>query len=339
MQRYFLPPDAREGQMARIVGADFHHLARVMRMQPGAVVEIVAGGEAWRASVESVDLIGGVAHMRLHGRLDQSRESRHPVTLVQGLAKGDKIDSIVRQACEIGVTRIILFRAQRSVADLPADRVQGRLDRWRKIAKESCETAHRDKVPEILFAASCQTALAAAGWTASKAASEATEATETTEATEATEATETTEATEATEASCWRWLLVPYESQTEPLPGLRAALHRLQGARVDLASTGVQPHAPTTGVVAPGSATTGSTERPSVEVAMVIGPEGGFADEEIELLKTYGAALVTLGPRILRTETAGVVAVACVLYELGELENRVWLQTSQEEGVSEHVDA
>jgi len=301
--------------MARIVGADFHHLARVMRMQPGAVVEIVAGGEAWRASVESVDLIGGVAHMRLHGRLDQSRESRHPVTLVQGLAKGDKIDSIVRQACEIGVTRIILFRAQRSVADLPADRVQGRLDRWRKIAKESCETAHRDKVPEILFAASCQTALAAAGWTASKAASE------------------------ATEASCWRWLLVPYESQTEPLPGLRAALHRLQGARVDVASTGVQPHAPTTGVVAPGSATTGSTERPSVEVAMVIGPEGGFADEEIELLKTYGAALVTLGPRILRTETAGVVAVACVLYELGELENRVWLQTSQEEGVSEHVDA
>ncbi|MHC4131455.1 MAG: 16S rRNA (uracil(1498)-N(3))-methyltransferase [Planctomycetota bacterium] len=55
-------------------------------------------------------------------------------------------------------------------------------------------------------------------------------------------------------------------------------------------------------------------------VSLFIGPEGGFADEEVELCLEEGAMPVTLGRRILRTETAGVVASALVLYELGEME-------------------
>jgi 16S rRNA (uracil1498-N3)-methyltransferase len=55
-------------------------------------------------------------------------------------------------------------------------------------------------------------------------------------------------------------------------------------------------------------------------VSLFIGPEGGFTDEEVELCLEEGAMPVTLGRRILRTETAGVVASALVLYELGEME-------------------
>jgi len=54
------------------------------------------------------------------------------------------------------------------------------------------------------------------------------------------------------------------------------------------------------------------------EVAIIIGPEGGFEEEEISDLKTLGAHLVTLGPRILRTEIAGFVCSAIVQYELGD---------------------
>ncbi|WP_040211352.1 16S rRNA (uracil(1498)-N(3))-methyltransferase [Clostridium polynesiense] len=56
-----------------------------------------------------------------------------------------------------------------------------------------------------------------------------------------------------------------------------------------------------------------------IKVAIVIGPEGGFEEEEISALKEIGGEVVTLGPRILRTETAGFTAAALIQYELGDL--------------------
>ena len=53
-------------------------------------------------------------------------------------------------------------------------------------------------------------------------------------------------------------------------------------------------------------------------IAIMIGPEGGFSDEEIESLNLENVKRVTLGPRILRTETAGLATLAIVLYELQE---------------------
>ncbi|SJZ96464.1 16S rRNA (uracil(1498)-N(3))-methyltransferase [Selenihalanaerobacter shriftii] len=54
-------------------------------------------------------------------------------------------------------------------------------------------------------------------------------------------------------------------------------------------------------------------------ILIIIGPEGGFDSEEVMEAKELGAKSVTLGPRILRTETAGLAALSMVLYELGDL--------------------
>ena len=56
------------------------------------------------------------------------------------------------------------------------------------------------------------------------------------------------------------------------------------------------------------------------DIHLIIGPEGGFEPNEIQKLKEIGAKIVTLGPRILRTETAGIVSATITLYELGDLE-------------------
>ena len=63
------------------------------------------------------------------------------------------------------------------------------------------------------------------------------------------------------------------------------------------------------------SALTGST-------AIVIGSEGGFAKEEAELARQKGFALVSLGKRILRAETAAVALTSVVMFSLGELGDR-----------------
>lgn len=54
-------------------------------------------------------------------------------------------------------------------------------------------------------------------------------------------------------------------------------------------------------------------------IAVFIGPEGGFAAEEVQKAVESGFKSVTLGPRILRTETAGVAVLAIIMYELGDM--------------------
>lgn len=54
-------------------------------------------------------------------------------------------------------------------------------------------------------------------------------------------------------------------------------------------------------------------------IGIFVGPEGGIEEDEIERLKDKGAYIVTLGKRILRTETAGFVATSLIQYELSDL--------------------
>lgn len=59
--------------------------------------------------------------------------------------------------------------------------------------------------------------------------------------------------------------------------------------------------------------------RGSVSIALMIGPEGGFTQEEVARACDRGALPIHLGSRVLRTETAAVVAAALILYELGDM--------------------
>lgn len=57
----------------------------------------------------------------------------------------------------------------------------------------------------------------------------------------------------------------------------------------------------------------------ALTVNLFIGPEGGFSDEEVELAESLGAAVVGLGPRVLRSETAALAACAVIQHELGQV--------------------
>ncbi len=61
------------------------------------------------------------------------------------------------------------------------------------------------------------------------------------------------------------------------------------------------------------------SEKPE-KLSLVIGPEGGISEEEIRQLTLHGADCVSLGPRILRTETAGLAALCALLTVSGNME-------------------
>lgn len=54
------------------------------------------------------------------------------------------------------------------------------------------------------------------------------------------------------------------------------------------------------------------------KIAIIVGPEGGLEPSEVEMLISFGARVVTLGKRILRTETAGMACVSCIQYAIGD---------------------
>jgi 16S rRNA (uracil1498-N3)-methyltransferase len=51
-------------------------------------------------------------------------------------------------------------------------------------------------------------------------------------------------------------------------------------------------------------------------IDIFVGPEGGFTENELTQAKKHGCTITSLGPRVLRTETAGIVAIACILYNV-----------------------
>jgi len=67
---------------------------------------------------------------------------------------------------------------------------------------------------------------------------------------------------------------------------------------------------------------TETIEKTHAFISLFVGPEGGFSPEEIDFAKAKGVQTVSLGPRILRSETAGIILPALVLFTLGELDRR-----------------
>lgn len=61
-------------------------------------------------------------------------------------------------------------------------------------------------------------------------------------------------------------------------------------------------------------------ENPEIKnISIIIGPEGGFSEKEVEQAIAHRAKAITLGPRILRTETAGMAILSILMYELGDM--------------------
>lgn len=82
------------------------------------------------------------------------------VTLLQGVGKGDKFDTIVRDATELGATAIVAVEAARAVVRL-GDRAPARVERWRRIALEAARQCERGDAPRISGPLSFEAAVAA----------------------------------------------------------------------------------------------------------------------------------------------------------------------------------
>ena len=124
-------------------------LESVLRARTGGSIELLdAKGSAWSCLITGVR--GGTVSVRLIGKLDRTLyESPLRITLGLGMARSDTMDLVVRQAVEMGVRRLAVFRARRSQYGLSGEQAAKKKERWLKIAAEAICQCGRAKVPEI----------------------------------------------------------------------------------------------------------------------------------------------------------------------------------------------
>ncbi len=130
-------------------GAVAHYLGRVLRLRSGdsfVAFDPESGGEA-DADVVWAD--GDAIVVRFGELRPGGRRTRRAVLFVQGLAKGDKTDAIVRDATELGVTRFVVATTRRSVVKLDGHRAVERQARWARIAQEAARQCGRSDPPRV----------------------------------------------------------------------------------------------------------------------------------------------------------------------------------------------
>lgn len=237
--RAYLDMPLTPGQSAPLSPDARAHLHKVLRLRDGDTVTLFNGdGHDYPARLIGT---GPNAAADILSREPAVTENAMSITLLQALARGEKMDWIIQKATELGVTRIVPVTTQRSEVRLDAERADRRLAHWLKVAVSACEQCGRARVPTI----------------------------------------------------------------DSPRP-LHAALEGIDaGLRIALDPSG--PHRL-------------ATLNLSVDsIAVAIGPEGGFDDAEYAQLARCGWLGLSLGSRILRTETAGIVTLSAILALIHEL--------------------
>lgn len=135
---------ARIGDRLPVGRDDHHHLITVLRLGPGAQVEIADGrGTSALATLTSGEVEVATAPV-------VRPEPRPWLVLAQALPKGRKLDAIVRHACELGVDELRVIDSARSVVRLDERRAARGLERWSAVARAACEQARRPRRPAIV---------------------------------------------------------------------------------------------------------------------------------------------------------------------------------------------
>jgi len=219
------------------------HLTRVLRLDEGAPVTLFDGTGGEYEGTLARD--GKKIWARVGPHTAIERESPLNVTLVQGVARGERMDLVVQKATELGVARIVPVLAERSVVKVDAQQRERKRAHWQSIVVSACEQCGRNRVPVVH------------------------------------EAVALGDAIQLLPAGATRCLLAA--DAAEPLLGVAAR-------------TG------------------------DAGLALLIGPEGGLAEGERKFALARGFIACRLGPRIMRTETAGLAALAVLQAAAGDFQ-------------------
>ena len=245
MRRFFIKQSETAGPVSVVRGTDARHIKKVLRLKQGDIITLFDGaGNEYEARI--ISLSANSVNVSIIRTFPSTTESPVQIIVAQAFLKQRKMDNLVRQLTELGITKWVPFISKRSVPRPDNKRLVDRINRWKKISKEALKQCNRGRIMEIgptvsfddTFNISRQSSLKIAFW----------------------------------------------ENESKP---------------INLALS--------------------HSDRPFNNIFIMIGPEGGFTSQEIEKAKACGFITATLGPRILRAETAAIAASVLIQYLFGDI--------------------
>lgn len=221
-----------------------HHTSNVLRARVGQELCLFNGnGNNYRGHIAET---GKQTRVTLNSSEPSEAESPLHITLIQAIARGDKMDLIIQKATELGVNAIFPVYSAHAITKLDATRAQRKLDHWLKVSISACEQCGRCCLPTIHAATGLNDAL---------------------------------QAHSQTITGQRKWILSPLASASE--------------------HTNLQVN----------------------DAVVLIGPEAGFENQEVEQAEQHGFEPLKLGQRILRTETAAPAVLAILQAKYGDMQN------------------
>lgn len=238
MQQIFIHHNITLQEPFSVTGEDVKHITQVLRMKAGEKLRVsTQEGDSYLCEIISLDKsqvdLKALAEM-------PSTELQQDIYLFQAIPKGDRMDTVIEKAVELGVREIIPVEMKHCVVKLDDRKKTSRVRRYQAIAEAAAKQSKRSRIPQIHAVMTYQEA--------------------------------------ADYAKTCDLCLVPYECKK----GMDATAQAL--AKVKNANS----------------------------ISIMIGPEGGFSDEEIAMVENE-MDIISLGSRILRTDTAAITAMSMVM--------------------------
>lgn len=150
MPRFFLPPEciAGEASTVEIDGENARHISLSLRMKVGDRITLCNGeGKEYQSTITAIT--AKTVSVQVESVCDSQNESPVRTRLYQGIAKGDKMDSVIQKAVELGVSEIVPVDCRRCVAKIDRDSADKKLKRWQKIADEAAGQCGRGLLPKV----------------------------------------------------------------------------------------------------------------------------------------------------------------------------------------------
>lgn len=244
----FFVEDAQIGkEFITITGSDVNHIKNVLRMKSGEKIRVSSkqGGDYY---CEISELGDDFVQADIIDSEAAGTELPAKIFLFQALPKGDRMETVIQKAVELGVYEIVPVAMKYCVVKLDAKKAENKRKRWQAIAESAAKQSKRSCIPVVREVMSFAEAIDYA-------------------------------------KEC-RINLVPYENER----GMAATKEVLSELKKD------------------------------TSVSVMIGPEGGFAEEEIARVREENMQIISLGKRILRTDTAAISTLSLLMLQLEMME-------------------
>ena len=286
-------------------GTEAHHLLHVLRAKVGDRLGLFNGAGA-EALTEIVNIRKRSAELRLLETWSIPAESR-TLTIAAAMPKGDRARWLIEKSTELGVTRLIPLRTQRSVVE-PGESKMDKLEQAVIAACKQCGRSHLMTISPLM--------------PFGKLLKELTPDRAHVDQPERASVRFSHEQSHEPDASAFRLIIAHPSAQFS----VSAVFSQIANTSITPITSGepggISPRTsvqPVRGLTPPGSPdfigtplslSDNGSQTNAQSALMLIGPEGGFTDDEFSAAVTAGAIPVNLGPHILRIETAAIAVAA-----------------------------